>query len=71
MPTLTFYGGISLENGLTEDAKVKLLIVPPAGAGGGVTDHGALTGLGDDDHPQYLTKTQFATDSIVNALIYG
>lgn len=21
--------------------------------GGGVTDHGALTGLGDDDHPQY------------------
>jgi hypothetical protein len=26
--------------------------LPPAG--GGVTDHGALTGLGDDDHPQYL-----------------
>jgi hypothetical protein len=25
-----------------------------AGAGGGVTDHGALTGLGDDDHTQYL-----------------
>ena len=24
------------------------------GAGGGVTDHGALTGLNDDDHPQYL-----------------
>ena len=24
---------------------------PPAG---GATDHGALTGLGDDDHPQYL-----------------
>lgn len=23
----------------------------------GVTDHGALTGLGDDDHPQYLLKT--------------
>jgi len=22
-------------------------------AGGGVSDHGALTGLGDDDHPQY------------------
>lgn len=22
--------------------------------GGGVTDHGALTGLGDDDHPQYV-----------------
>lgn len=23
------------------------------GGGGGVTDHGLLTGLGDDDHPQY------------------
>jgi hypothetical protein len=26
---------------------------PAAGGGGGVTDHGALTGLADDDHPQY------------------
>lgn len=25
-------------------------------AAGGVTDHGALTGLGDDDHTQYVTK---------------
>jgi hypothetical protein len=25
----------------------------PAGGGGGVTDHGALTGLSDDDHAQY------------------
>lgn len=24
----------------------------------GVTDHGSLTGLGDDDHPQYLTDTR-------------
>lgn len=24
---------------------------------GGVTDHGALTGLGDDDHPQYVLNT--------------
>jgi len=24
------------------------------GGGGGVTDHGALTGLTDDDHPQYI-----------------
>lgn len=28
------------------------------GGGGGVTDHGALTGLGDDDHPQYLLVTE-------------
>ena len=26
--------------------------------GGGVTDHGALTGLGDDDHTQYLNETR-------------
>jgi len=25
----------------------------PSGGGGGTTDHGALTGLGDDDHTQY------------------
>lgn len=25
--------------------------------GGGVSDHGALTGLGDDDHPQYLLRS--------------
>jgi hypothetical protein len=35
-------------------AKVNLKVTTVAGAGGGGTsDHGALTGLGDDDHPQY------------------
>lgn len=28
------------------------------GGGGGVTDHGALTGLDDDDHPHYLNATR-------------
>lgn len=28
--------------------------VVEAGGGGGVSDHGALSGLSDDDHPQYL-----------------
>ena len=40
-------------------------VLAPDGAGGlqwvtasaGVTDHGALTGLGDDDHTQYLLAT--------------
>lgn len=36
-----------------------------SGGGGGVTDHGALTGLSDDDHPQYAladgTRGAFAT----------
>jgi len=34
----------------------------PAGESG-VTDHGALTGLSDDDHPQYLLTTGKAADS--------
>jgi hypothetical protein len=29
-----------------------------SGGGTGVTDHGALTGLGDDDHPHYLTAAR-------------
>lgn len=45
------------------------------GGGGGVTDHGALTGLADDDHPQYLTAargdaryyTQAAVDAGLSA----
>lgn len=28
------------------------------GSGGGVSDHGALTGLADDDHPQYLNQAR-------------
>lgn len=31
---------------------------PAPGGGVGVTDHGALTGLSDDDHPQYLTNAR-------------
>jgi hypothetical protein len=35
--------------------------------GGGVTDHGALTGLADDDHPQYvLSATNNALSSTVS-----
>lgn len=28
------------------------------GSGGGVTDHGSLTGLSDDDHPQYFNQAR-------------
>jgi len=34
-------------------------------AASGATDHGALTGLGDDDHPQYVTHTE-GTNSYVD-----
>jgi hypothetical protein len=32
--------------------------VPAPSSGTGVTDHGALTGLGDNDHPQYLMPAE-------------
>jgi hypothetical protein len=32
----------------------RLAVLEAGGGGGGVTDHGALTGLADDDHTQYL-----------------
>jgi hypothetical protein len=41
----------------------------------GVTDHGALTGLSDDDHPQYLTTARgdarYYTESEVDAALAG
>ena len=50
-------------NSFTDDTGVSWLrlsnghkIQLPASAAG-VTDHGALTGLGDDDHPQYVKDT--------------
>lgn len=43
--------------------------------GGGVTDHGALTGLGDDDHPQYHTDARgdlrYYTKGQVDAALGG
>lgn len=42
-------------------AEIKAILDAHLGAGwenGGVVDHGALTGLGDDDHPQYLTEAR-------------
>lgn len=42
--------------------------VHPGGGGtGGVTDHGALTGLGDDDHPQYLLPTEVVAGAGITA----
>lgn len=39
---------------ITYDDGAGTITIDAAGGGGGVTDHGALTGLGDDDHTQYL-----------------
>jgi hypothetical protein len=38
------------------------------GGGGGVTDHGALSGLADDDHPQYLTEAE--ADALYSVLAH-
>lgn len=50
--TLTVVAGPTVE--LTADAPGAVTVTVSSGGGGGVTDHGALTGLADDDHPQYV-----------------
>jgi len=44
---------------LTWDAATSMWIASAPAVG--VTDHGALTGLADDDHPQYVLDTDLAT----------
>lgn len=41
----------------TDSARIAALEAAPSGGGAGVSDHGALTGLSDDDHTQYLLAT--------------
>lgn len=48
--TLTVVAGPTVE--LTADAPGAVTVTVTSG--GGVSDHGALTGLADDDHPQYV-----------------
>ena len=45
---------------VVEDIRKVVTAAGTVGGGGtpGVTDHGALTGLSDDDHPQYLTPVR-------------
>ena len=42
-----------------------------SGGGGGVTDHGDLTGLGDDDHPQYLRPVEVLAGANVTVTDHG
>ena len=56
-------GGVIIGSGLEIDENGVLTCSATGGVTGGVTDHGALTGLLDDDHPQYLL-----TDSVTSGL---
>lgn len=53
-PALAAVLDVLAEAGLIVD-ETTLGVAP---GGGGVTDHGDLTGLGDDDHPQYLREDE-------------
>lgn len=61
----TSSAGVSVDLGDTRTVTLYRDGDPVPGGGGGVTDHGALTGLADDDHPQYAlsdgTRGNFAT----------
>jgi hypothetical protein len=46
---------------LISDGIVPKWVANSSGGGGGVTDHGALTGLADDDHPQYQREVSIGS----------
>ncbi|KKL65867.1 hypothetical protein LCGC14_2150690, partial [marine sediment metagenome] len=48
---------------LTYDDGSNTLTISGGAGGDGVSDHGALTGLSDDDHPQYVNNSEMATIS--------
>jgi hypothetical protein len=48
-----------------------LIYFSPGAGGGGVTDHGALTGLADDDHPQYATDADMTAHIADTTAVHG
>ena len=52
-------GKLKIGNGTT--AWNSLPYLDTGGGGGGVSDHGSLTGLADDDHTQYLNEARSNT----------
>jgi len=56
-PSTNHYIAIEASNGPVKISLAQLQILI-GGGGGGVTDHGALSGLGDDDHTQYYNQTR-------------
>lgn len=64
-------GGVKLRNGQTTIANAMDFADRRIWFGGPLgnvtTDHGGLTGLGDDDHPQYLLESTYDANSILKA----
>jgi len=57
---------VNLLRGLGASVSISIALHTHAGASsGGVLDHGALGGLADNDHPQYLLATAVTTDEAV------
>ncbi len=54
-------GGTGASYAAATDTNLTASGVQRSTGGGGVTDHGALTGLADDDHPQYGALAQAET----------
>jgi hypothetical protein len=52
-----FIEGSGITLTITDDATGEEFDITITNASPGVTDHGALTGLGDDDHTQYLLES--------------
>lgn len=57
-PTGASMVGITDLGGYFTGTDVEAALQELAASSGGVTDHGALTGLADDDHPQYYNQTR-------------
>ena len=55
-------GAVSF-NGTSFQMQDAMGVFDPRTGGAGVTDHGMLTGLGDDDHPQYQLRSEKAQPS--------
>ena len=55
--TVTLDSATTVAPKKNQPVQVSLVRASSGGGEGGVTDHGALTGLGDDDHPQYVKKS--------------
>ena len=55
-PRLNFIEGSNITLAISDDAGGDEIDISISASGGGVTDHGALTGLADYDHDQYLRR---------------